>query len=120
MPIKLPDQKKKRRVMGAVKETVDGITFDSRREAKRYQELRLLERAGEISDLEIQVPIYLEGKNGPILTERGRIMLYKADFRYYDRRIKAHVIEDAKGHPTDVFKMKRAILLAMGVEIRTV
>lgn len=110
----------KRRVMGAIRTRVGALTFDSRREARRYHELRLLERGREISDLHLQVEIHLEGKNGPIRTETGKVMIYRADFRYFDHRTMETIYEDAKGHPTDVFKMKRAILLAMGIKIVTV
>jgi hypothetical protein len=64
------------------------------------------------------VPIPLEGKNGPILQEgRNRQRVYKADFVYWDNALQCEVIEDAKGYPTPEYKLKRAILKAMGVEI---
>ena len=47
---------------GARKTVIDGITFDSKREAIRYQELKLLERAGEIKDLELQPKYILQPK----------------------------------------------------------
>lgn len=110
-----------KRVEGAQRTVRDGITFDSKREADRWSELVLLQRAGAISDLERQVPIGLEGQKGPILTDSGEQQRrYVADFRYLDRRTGAWVIEDAKGHPTDTYKLKRAILAAMGIAIREV
>jgi hypothetical protein len=79
----------------------------------------LLQRAGEISDLRRQVPFPLNGKDGPILTPTGRQMLYLADFTYADHRLGGiTVIEDAKGHQTDVFLIKKAILAAQGVEVQ--
>jgi hypothetical protein len=51
-----PTEKPKKSKYGAVKTEVDGIMFDSKREASRYQELRLLEQAGEITNLRLQVP----------------------------------------------------------------
>lgn len=110
----------KGRVRNTQKTIVEGIKFDSMREANRYQELRLLEMGGYIRDLELQVPFDLQGKDGPILTPTGRQMRYRADFRYFDTRSGVWVIEDAKGHPTDVYVMKKAILKAMGVEIAEV
>lgn len=107
-----------KRVMGADPQIVDGIRFDSKREARRWQELRLLEIAGYIRDLQRQVPIELEGKNGPILTPKGKISRYVADFTYFDVGLGIDVIEDAKGHQTDTYKMKRAILAAMGLEVK--
>lgn len=98
--------------------TLDGIRFASKREATRWAQLMLLARAGEIGDLERQYPIPLEGKNGPILTPTGRHMRYVADFRYFDIPRKAWVVEDAKGFATPEFRIKRAILAAMGMEVR--
>jgi hypothetical protein len=105
---------------GAQKTTVDGIRFDSLREARRWGELRMLERAGEIRDLRRQVPIQLMGRDGPILTARtGRARCYIADFVYQDRRLGwAEVVEDAKGFPTPEYKLKRAILAAQGVQVK--
>jgi hypothetical protein len=94
-----------------------GHTFDSKREARRYGELLILQGAGEISDLERQVKIPLHGRDGPILTPTGRQMHYVADFRYVDADSGRVVIEDSKGMETDVFKLKRAILAAQGVEV---
>ncbi|WP_416330384.1 DUF1064 domain-containing protein, partial [[Clostridium] innocuum] len=54
-----PTEKPKKSKYGAVKTEVDGIMFDSKREASRYQELRLLEQAGEITNLRLQVPFEL-------------------------------------------------------------
>lgn len=104
---------------GAIPTVVDGIRFDSAREARRWGELRLMERAGEIRNLRRQVRIPLEGRDGPVTFKpSGRKAFYVADFAYQDRRLGwAEVIEDSKGHETEVFKLKRAILAAMGVEI---
>lgn len=97
---------------------VDGITFDSKREAARYGQLLILQGAGQISDLERQVKIPLQGRDGPILTPTGRQMHYVADFRYVDNKQNGQVvIEDAKGFETPEFKLKRAILAAQGVKI---
>ena len=106
------------RVKGYKRTVVDGQTFDSKREAKRYQELLLLERSGEIGNLERQVKIELYGRDGPIKTPTGRNMTYVADFRYVDwSKNGITVIEDAKGHKTDTYKMKKAILAAQGISI---
>ena len=111
----------KRRVRGTRRETVDGITFDSKREAKRYRELKLREKAGEITNLECQVPIPLFGRNDAIRTPTGKQMRYIADFSYVDWTLNgARVLEDAKGWPTDVYRIKKAILDAQGIEINEV
>lgn len=107
----------KGRVRGTKRTVVDGITFDSKAEADRWCELRVLERAGIINGLRRQVPFELQGRDGPILTPKGRVMTWRADFVYFDKRINAEVIEDRKGHATDVFKLKKAILAAQGVEV---
>ncbi len=108
---------KKTRVMGAIPTTTDGIRFHSRREARRYSDLKMLERGRQISDLELQYKIPLVVGGIPILTEPGRQMVYIADFRYFDHVTMQTVIEDAKGHETDIFKLKRSILKAMGIVI---
>ena len=95
---------------------VDGVTFDSAKEARRWGDLNLLLSVGEITDLERQVTIHLDGRDGPILTPTGRLMTYRADFRYYDRR-KGWIIEDVKGFKDKVYPIKKAILAAMGIDI---
>ena len=109
----------KRRVRGAQRTTTpDGITHDSKTEAERWEELKLLQRAGEICGLRRQVDIGLIGRDGPIMTDSGdRQRVYKADFVYVDNALGVTVIEDRKGHETDVFKIKKAILAAQGIEI---
>lgn len=112
---------KKGRVRGTKRETVDGITFDSKREAKRYGELLVLEKAGRITNLERQVPFPLFGRDSPIQTPTGRQMRYIADFVYVDWDLNGiTVVEDAKGWATDVYKTKKAILKAQGIEVQEV
>jgi hypothetical protein len=94
--------------------------FASKREAKRWTELQLLERAGEITNLKRQVKIALLGEFHPIRTPTGRNMMYVADFVYWDNRLGAEVIEDSKGFATPEYKIKRAILKAMNIEIKEV
>lgn len=94
----------------AVKTTIDGITFDSKKEAARYKELKLLEKAGEIKDLGLQPRFTLqesfkhEGK-----TQRS--ITYIADFIYWDEKAKATVVEDVKGHKTQVYGIKKKMFL---------
>lgn len=105
---------------GNRKTVVDGIKFDSAKESKRWGELCLLRRGGEITDLQRQVRFPLVGMNGPILTAAGKQAHYVADFRYLDMRTLAHVIEDAKGFRTKEYLLKRAIMAAMGLTIKEV
>ena len=108
----------KRSKFGAKRTKVDGISFDSAREAKRYQDLKYREMAGEITNLRRQVPYELRGRDGPLLTPTGRPMKYKADFVYIDWLLNGvEVVEDAKGYPTPEYKIKRAVLAAQGVEV---
>lgn len=89
-----------------IKTTIDGITFDSRKEADRYCELKLLQRAGEITDLELQVPFTLI----PAFSLNGKkhtAIKYVADFVY--RRGGKRVVEDVKGMRTDVYKLKKKL-----------
>ena len=88
------------------KTQVDMYVFDSIAESKRYKELKLLERAGEIKDLELQPHFLLqEGfkKNG----KTYRKIEYIADFQYIENG--KVVIEDVKGKETEVFKLKRKL-----------
>lgn len=89
----------------AVKTIVDGITFDSKREAARYGELKLLEKAGFIRNLELQPQFEFKlNSDGPVLFR------YKADFRYFEGSVR--VAEDVKGVETAVFKLKRKLIEA--------
>lgn len=108
-----PPTKPKRSKYGAVKTEVDGIKFDSKHEAGRYRELRLLEQAGEITNLRLQVPYILFPED-----EHGRALKYIADFVYNDNE-GVQVVEDAKGHPTDVYKIKRRLMAELkGIKIK--
>jgi hypothetical protein len=92
---------------------VDGIRFASKREARRYGELRLLERAGEITNLELQ-PRFGITVNGV------RVCDYVADFVYVLRNGQK-VVEDAKGFRTPEYKLKRRLMKAIhNVEVAEV
>lgn len=86
----------------AVKTIVDGKKFDSKKEAKRYQELKLLEQSNEIKELQLQVPFILIDKS-----EYGRVIKYIADFVYI--RDGKQVVEDCKGFRTDVYRLKKRL-----------
>ena len=104
------------------KVSYDGIIFDSKKEAGRYAELKLLEEAGEIKNLELQKTFTLipaqRGEDGKVME---RACTYKADFVYNERipggwRL---VVEDVKGVRTDVYKIKRKLMLERhGIRIR--
>ncbi len=100
-----------------VRTEVDGIMFDSKREAERYKELHLLQRAGEIRHLETQVKLHLH-VNGVHVCD------YVADFTYqeFDKNDAPRlVVEDVKGYRTDVYRLKKKLMLAChGIEIQEV
>lgn len=99
----------------ASKVTVDGITFDSKREAARWFDLCNLQRAREIFDLQRQVRFWLVGQGGTLISDSGRRLSYIADFVYI--RGNSQIIEDAKGFATPEYKLKKAIMRSMGHEI---
>lgn len=88
-----------------VKTEVDGILFDSKKEANRYYELKLLEKAGEISDLSRQVPFIIVPKS-----EYGRELKYVADFAYKENG--EMVVEDVKSPAsrTPVYMLKKRLI----------
>lgn len=88
------------------KTIIDGIEFDSKKEANRYWELNLLERAGEITDLELQ-PKFLLLKSFKKNNKTYRKIEYIADFQY--RRNGKTIVEDVKGKETEVFKIKHKL-----------
>ena len=95
----------------AIKTTVDNITFDSKREAARYGELKLLFRTRAISNLEIQPEFHFRLENKKMFT-------YRADFSYYDEQQKKYVVEDVKGVRTPVYRLKKKIIEAVhGIRI---
>jgi hypothetical protein len=102
------------------KHQADGYTFDSRRELIRYYELKLLEQAGEIDLLDIHPRIKITIGGVDVRYPTGRHMVYVADFKYYDHGKNAVVVEDVKfqsGYRTEVYKIKRALVAAMGIDI---
>jgi hypothetical protein len=89
----------------------NGIQFDSRKEGHRYQELLLLQRAGDIQDLELQ-PRY------DLIVNGHKCGFYKGDFRYKDVATGLTIVEDVKGVRTAVYMLKKKLVKALyGVEI---
>ena len=100
----------------------DGIVFDSKKEAKRFAELSLLEKAGTIQDLQRQVKFILipaqrepdtVGARGGI--KKGKTIekecAYIADFVYKDLTLNETVVEDTKGFRTKDYIIKRKLML---------
>lgn len=97
--------------------TMDGHIFASKREMKRYADLKMLERAGEIRDLELQpkFPVEIGGKH---------FCTYTSDFRYWNVRLGEYVIEDCKSSGTakdaSYRLRKKAAQLAHGITVTEV
>lgn len=117
----------------AKKTFVNGIEFDSRKEARRYSELLLLQRAGAIRDLELQkkyvlIPAQYEtyeryGKKGQRLQDGQRLVekecAYLADFVYKEDG--KTIVEDTKGIKTKDYIIKRKLMLYVhGIKIKEV
>ena len=99
------------------------ITFDSELEARRFGELRMLLRCGQIQDLRLQVNFTLQEGYTTADGERVRPIVYRADFTYQERTREGWrpVVEDVKGVRTKEYAMKRKMMLEkFGVDIREV
>lgn len=90
------------------KTTIDGIKFDSKAEAKRYIELKLLQKAKKITDLQLQPKYELQPKYKNNKGENIRAITYKADFSYTEGN--KVIVEDVKGMETKEFKLKKKLL----------
>lgn len=122
---------------GNRKVVVDGITFDSKKEAQRYTELKLLEKAGKITSLcrqiefelipaqrEMTDQIYTKGPNKGKF-KPGKVIEHKcsyvADLVYWDLENSCMVVEDTKGVRTTEYIIKRKLMLYMrGIRIKEV
>jgi len=93
--------------------TIDGLRFDSQAEARRWQQLKLLERAGVILELQRQVTF-------PIAWNGIKICSYRADFVYRETATGEQVIEDVKGMLTPEYRIKAKLMAAQGLPIREV
>ena len=91
----------------AIKTKVDGITFDSKREAARYCELKLLQQHDAITNLEChpKFDLIVNGK---------KVSTYISDFRYYDMQKSEWIVEDVKSKitKTSTYRLKKKILEA--------
>lgn len=94
----------------AKRTVVDGVTFASKKEARRYSELKLLLAAGQITNLELQVPFSLDVNDVHICN-------YLADFQYLENGKK--ITEDVKGMRTREYVLKCRLMKAIhGIDIR--
>jgi len=79
---------------------LDGFRFASKAEARRYSELLLLQRSGEISELELQPPF-------PLVVNGVKVGTYIADFRYRCKYTDPLIVEDVKGIKTPLYRLKK-------------
>lgn len=119
------------------KVVIDGIEFDSQKEGQRYKELRLMQRAGKINQLRLQVPfelipnqyetvtVQLKTKTKQVQKLVERKVEYVADFVYNDLEKGETVVEDVKGYRLGgayaVFQIKRKLMLQVyGIKVREI
>ncbi|RAS13528.1 DUF1064 domain-containing protein [Ensifer adhaerens] len=106
--------KPKRNKYGAKRTVIDGVLFDSKAEATYYTALKMREKAGEVSAVELQRPFSLLGPKGEL------ICTYKADFCFWDHKADRFRVVDVKGVETSVFKLKRKMMkVLLGIEVET-
>jgi hypothetical protein len=103
---------------GNRKTVVDGITFASKAEARRYLELMMLQRGGAISQLELQ-PRF------PMVVNGVKVCTYVADFSYSENGLGTVItVEDVKSEATcklPVFRIKKKLMLALyGIDVQEV
>lgn len=112
--------KPKKSKYNAKKTYVDGIKFDSRREAAYYGELKIRAKAGEITDLKLQPSFVLQKGFRDKTGKKHQPIKYIADFSFIENR--ELVVVDVKGLETPVFKIKRKLFLAQysDIELRIV
>jgi hypothetical protein len=125
---------KRRHKYGAKRTEVDGILFDSQKEARRYVELKLAEKAGEIRNLRLQPEFLLTAELmlGDISRERDPAVVgkYRGDFAYEERLVPKggpvglrrewrEVVEDVKGFDNPLSRWKRRHVQAQyGITVR--
>lgn len=114
------------------KVTINGVKFDSKKEARRWQELKLLEKAGHIRNLQRQVKFVLipaQREPDTVGARGGRIkgkllereVAYYADFVYYVEGSEKPVVEDTKGIRTPEYIIKRKMMLYFhGIRIKEI
>jgi hypothetical protein len=107
----LAEAVKKPSKYGNKKIVIDGITFDSKKEGRRYEYLKHLQTSGAIQDLRCHHQIAL-------IVKGIEICRYEMDFDYAIVDSGDHVIEDVKGHKTAVYQLKKKLLKAIyGIDI---
>lgn len=93
------------------KTVVEGETFDSKFEAKRFCELRAQLNAGAIHSLKIHPRYLLQDKFKDVMGTPHRAIFYEGDFEYFDKISQIKVIEDCKGFETEIYRIKKKLFL---------
>ena len=111
---------------GNVKTVRNGITFDSRKEAARYDELMLMLRDGEIENLRLQPEYTIQEAFTMPDGTKVRALRYRADFSYR-RKVRegpdirlVEVVEDVKGYRTKDYEIKKKLLMGRGIKIEEI
>lgn len=106
---------KRRNKYNAKKTVIDGITFDSKAESNYYAMLKIREKAGEISNIELQKPYLLLADNDVL------VATYKADFAFHDYIENRYRVIDVKGFDTPLSRHKRKHVKAQyGIDVEIV
>lgn len=109
----------KRSKYNNTKESYGNLKFDSKKERERFVELKAMQDIGLIHNLKLQHNFTL--REGYTTTDGERIQgtIYKADFTYYDEK-GVFIIEDVKGVPTDIYKLKKKMMMDIGYRIKEI
>lgn len=99
---------------------IDGYTFDSMKEGRRYAELKILLRSGVISNLELQKEFELQPAFRDNTGKMIRPIYYRADFVYTDNETGKTVVEDVKGYKTEGYKLKKKMMAYRGYVIQEI
>ena len=108
----------KPRKYGNKKIEIDGYAFDSIAEARRYEELCLMESASVIKDLFMQPRYELQKAFTDNDGKRHRAIFYIGDFYYVEVKTGLRIVEDVKGKATPVFLLKQKLFLYKRDDLR--
>ena len=107
-------REKKKSKYHSKKVVLDGIEFDSKKEADRYVQLLLMQRGGDIVGLKVHPRFELA-------INHMKICAYEADFSYFDKRCLKQIVEDTKGYRTRAYRIKKKLMLAIhGIDVKEV
>lgn len=120
-----PDPKKKTPKYNNIKTEKDGLKFDSKKEQRRYEQLKTMQRIGLIADLQHHVRFeIIDSVQYPTKKSRTAARYYEADFVYTDLKTGQTIVEDVKCESTatnPVYTLKKQLMmLKHGIEIQEV